>query len=75
MELGYRGQYRDWVRAGQSKGLISKSNRVKSLQNWLWGPPSLLSNEYRSLSPGIKRPEREAGYKLPTGIEVKKTSN
>jgi hypothetical protein len=38
-----------------------------------WGPPSLLSNEYRSLFPrGIKRPGREADNSPPITAEVKK---
>jgi hypothetical protein len=38
----------------------------------LWGPPSLLSNEYRgSLSLGIKRPGRETDHSPPSSAEVK----
>jgi hypothetical protein len=40
----------------------------------LWGPPSLLTVEYRGpLSPGVKRPGREADHSRPTSAEVKKT--
>jgi hypothetical protein len=39
----------------------------------LWGPPNLLSNDYRGLSPGVKRPECEADHEPPTSAEVKKT--
>jgi hypothetical protein len=40
----------------------------------LWGPHSLLSNEYAwTLSPGIKRPLREADHSLPTTADVKKS--
>jgi hypothetical protein len=38
----------------------------------LWGPPNLLSNGYRRLSPGIKRPESEAEHSPPASAEVKK---
>jgi hypothetical protein len=41
--------------------------------NLLWGPPSLLSNGYRGLSPGVKRPGRESDHSPPTSAEVKKT--
>jgi hypothetical protein len=39
----------------------------------LWDPPNLLSNGYRgALSPGVKRPRREADYSHPASVEVKK---
>jgi hypothetical protein len=38
----------------------------------LWGPPSLLSNEYQELIPrGVKRPEREADHSPRSNAEVK----
>jgi hypothetical protein len=36
------------------------------------GPPNLLSNEYRGLSPGLKWQGREADHSLPVSVEVKK---
>jgi hypothetical protein len=39
-----------------------------------WGPPSLLSNEYReALSPWVKRPGREADHLPPASAEVRNT--
>jgi hypothetical protein len=38
----------------------------------IWGPPNLVSNGYRGMSPGVKRPGREADHSPPTSAEVKK---
>jgi hypothetical protein len=39
--------------------------------NRLWGPPSLVSNGVLGAPfPGIKRPEREADYSLPSNAEI-----
>jgi hypothetical protein len=38
-----------------------------------WGPPSLLSNGYRELSVGVKRPGREADHSPLTTADVKNT--
>jgi hypothetical protein len=39
----------------------------------LWGPPNLLFNGYRgAISPGVKRPGREANNSPPASAEVKK---
>jgi hypothetical protein len=41
--------------------------------DWPWGPPNLLSNGYwGALSPGVKRPRREADHSPPASVEVKK---
>jgi hypothetical protein len=39
------------------------------VQDWLWGPTSLLSNG--TLSPGVKWPGREADHSPPSSTEVK----
>jgi hypothetical protein len=36
-----------------------------------WGPPNFLSNGYKGLSVGIKRPEREADHSTSSSAEVK----
>jgi hypothetical protein len=39
----------------------------------LWGSPNLLLNGYwRAVSPGVKRPGREADHSPPTSAEAKK---
>jgi hypothetical protein len=35
-----------------------------------WGPPSLLSNNYRGRSPGVKQPGRESDHSPPSSAEV-----
>jgi hypothetical protein len=39
------------------------------------GPPSLSSNGYRGITPGVKRPGGEANHSLPYNPEVKNTWN
>jgi hypothetical protein len=57
-------------------GRGSNPDRVRSFSSpqrpdRLRGPTSLLSNGYRGLFPGVKRPGREADHSPPTSVEVK----
>jgi hypothetical protein len=74
-EPGELSRYSDWLRAGRSKGrspgrvknfLFSTSSRLapRSIQPIQWVPGAL--------SPGIKRPGREADHSPPDSTEVKK---
>jgi hypothetical protein len=40
----------------------------------LCGPPNLVSNGHRGVSPGVNRPEREANHSSVTSTEVMKMS-
>jgi hypothetical protein len=71
-------RYSDWLQAGRPKTRSSSPGRVKTF---------LFSKSFRpvvghtqpcnqsmkgALSSGVKRPEREADYSVPTSAEVKK---
>jgi hypothetical protein len=59
------------VRFSELAKLLSSSQRPYRL----WGPPSVLYNEYEvgggGIFPGVKRPGREAGHSPPSNAEVK----
>jgi hypothetical protein len=68
-----------WPRAGRPGFDFPQKNVGTSFSpprpGRLWGPPSLLTSGYWRLSPGVKRPGREAGH-LPTSrAEVKNAWN
>jgi hypothetical protein len=42
---------------------------VQIRQDRLWGPPSLLSDGYREISPGVRRPGREADHSPSSSAE------
>jgi hypothetical protein len=64
------------VRGGRWRGRVPVGSRIaiSYRPDRFWGPPSLLSNGYRGLSPrGVKQQEREADHSSPTSAETKKT--
>jgi hypothetical protein len=66
---GYRLDRRVGVRVLVGSRIFSPPRRPDRL----WGPPSLLSNDYQgALSPGVKRQWREADHSPPASAEVKK---
>jgi hypothetical protein len=73
-----RSRYRDWLRAGRPRGRSSSPGRVKNFRFSMSSRPALGSTQPHlqrvpgALSPGIKRPEREADHSPPTSAEVKK---
>jgi hypothetical protein len=52
-----------WGTLAYTQGISFSSPRP----DWLWGPPSLLSN----WTPGVKRPGLEAGHSSPCSADVK----
>jgi hypothetical protein len=65
---GITGQI--WKRPipGMGKRFFSAPRRPDRL----WGPPSLLYNEYQGFFPsGVKRPGREADHSPPSSAEAK----
>jgi hypothetical protein len=62
--LGHRVRGSDFRRRGLGLFLFSTASRPAL------SPRSLLPNGYRRLSPGVKRPGREADHSLPS-VEVK----
>jgi hypothetical protein len=74
---GYRSRYSDCLRAGRSRGRSSSPGRVRIFSSpyrpdRLLGPPSLLTNGYRGLFPGVKGQGHEADHSPSASAEVKK---
>jgi hypothetical protein len=70
--------YRDWLWPGRPTGRSSSSSRVKNFLFSTSSRPALGSTQppiqrvSGALSPGVKRPGREAGHSPPASAEVKK---
>jgi hypothetical protein len=54
---------------------FSQISRKPPRPDRLWGPPSVLSNGYRVLSPGAERPRCEADHSPPFSAKVKNTNS
>jgi hypothetical protein len=69
----------DWLRAGQQRGRSSSPCRVKNFLFSTSSRPALGPTQPHTqwvpgaLSPGVKRPGREADHSPPTTTEIKKT--
>jgi hypothetical protein len=66
-------RYTNWLRAGVSIPGMGREFFFSSPRpDLLWGPPNLLSDVYRgAISPGIKRPGREANHSPSSSTEFK----
>jgi hypothetical protein len=79
LEPGWRSRYSVWLRAGRQRGRSSSPSRVKNFLISTSSRPVLRPTEPPTqwvpgaLSPGVKRPGREADRLPPTSAEVKKT--
>jgi hypothetical protein len=68
----------DWLRAGRPRGWSSSPGRVKNFLFSMSSKPVLGSTQPpiqwipRAVSPGVKRPGREADHSPPTSADVKK---
>jgi hypothetical protein len=71
-------EYGDWLRAGRPGGRSSSPGRVKNFVFSTSSRPKLASTQppirwvLGALSPGVKRPGREADHSLPASADVKK---
>jgi hypothetical protein len=75
---GQRSQYSDWLLAGRSRGQNSCPGEVEIFHFSMSSGPALGCTQppiqwvSEALSPGVKRPGREADHSPPTSAEVKK---
>jgi hypothetical protein len=78
-EPGLRSQYSGWLRNGRTRCRCSSPDRGKIFLLYSSSSPVLRLTQLPiqwvqgDLSPGIKRPGREADHSLRTGVEVKNT--
>jgi hypothetical protein len=69
----------DWLRAGRPRGRRSNPGRVKNFYFSMSSKPAVGSTQppmqwvTGALSPGVKRPGREADHSTRISVEVKKT--
>jgi hypothetical protein len=76
--MNQSSRYSNWLRAGRSRGRSSSPGRVKIFISSTSSRPALGSTQPPiqwvpdALSPGIKRPGREADHFPPASAEIKK---
>jgi hypothetical protein len=75
-EPGKRNRCSDWLRAGRPRSGSSSPGRVKNflqvVQTGSGANPTSYQWVQHALSPGVKRPVREADNSPPSSAEVKK---
>jgi hypothetical protein len=75
---GLRSRYSNWLRARRPSGRCSSPGRVKNFLFSTSSRPVLVPTQpiiqwvSGALSPGVKRPVREADHSPPASAEVKK---
>jgi hypothetical protein len=72
-EPGERSRYSDWILAGRSSIPGSTKNILFSMSSSLALGPTQPPIQYVpwTISPGLKRPEREADHSPPSSADVK----
>jgi hypothetical protein len=66
-------QYSDWLRAGRQRSLGQEFSLLHVVQAGSGATQRPLQWVLGALSPGLKRPGREAHHSSPTSAEIKKT--
>jgi hypothetical protein len=78
VSIGIYKQYGEWILAGRQSGRSSSPGRVKNFLFSMSSRPALGFTQSTiqwvlgALSPGVKRPVREANHSSPASAEVKK---